>query len=459
MTTFRQMYADKLCSPEKAAGLVKSNDYVDYGFFNGKPVAFDRALAARKSELSNVVIQSCVTVLPVPEVIMQDPLGEVFTYHDIHFSPLTRIMQSRGVKSIYYSPPVLGEAEVYSDVESLTNGKMGVPQRAVFAFRTTPMDEQGYFNFGLSNSCTYEQAIGAGVVIVEENSNMPIALGGDKEKIHISQIDYIIQDDSPLGEISVKDASEVDRLIAGHILDQLNDGCCIQLGIGGMPNILGKLISETDLKDLGGHTEMLSDAYIDMFESGRMTGLRKNVDIGKIVYTFALGTRKLYDFVHNNTALASYNTGYSNHPLSLAKIDKLISINQALKVDIFSQVSAENSNFRQISGNGGMLDFVQGAFWSNGGKSFICLPSSYENKEGQRISNIVPFLPIGTSVTVPRQTVHNIVTEYGCANMKGASTWSRAERLIDIAHPDFKDELVKSAQEYGIWRKSNKITA
>lgn len=459
MSTFRHLYQEKLSTPEKAAQAVKSNTYVDYGFFNGKPVAFDRALAARKDELSNVVIQSCVTVLPVPEVIMKDPMGEVFTYHDIHFSPLTRIMQSRGVKSIYYAPPVLGESELYSNVEALTNGKMGVPQRSVFAVRVTPMDDQGYFNFGLSNACTYEQAIGAGVVVVEENPNMPIALGGAKEKIHVSQVDYIIQDDSPLGEISIKEATEIDRLIAGHILEHLEDGCCIQLGIGGMPTILGKLISDTDLKDLGGHTEMLSDAYIDMFESGRMTGLRKNMDIGKICYTFALGTRRLYDFVDNNKALASYNTGYSNHPLNLARIDKLISINQALKVDIFSQVSAENSNFRQISGNGGMLDFVQGAFWSNGGKSFICLPSSYVNKEGQRVSNIVPFLPLGTSVTVPRQTVHNIVTEFGCANMKGASTWSRAERLINIAHPDFKDELVKAAEEYGIWRRSNKSTA
>jgi acyl-CoA hydrolase len=179
--------------------------------------------------------------------------------------------------------------------------------------------------------------------------------------------------------------------------------------------------------------------------------------VGKIVYTFALGSRRLYDFVHNNKALASYNVFYSNHPISLAKIDKLISINQALKVDIFSQVNAESSDFRQISGNGGMLDFVQGAYWSKGGKSMICLPSSYTTKEGVIKSNVLPILPLGTTVTVPRQSVHMIVTEYGAAVMKGASTWARAERLINIAHPDFRDDLIKAAQDNKIWRRSNKI--
>lgn len=457
VNTFRKMYEEKLVSPEKAAQAVTSNCYIDYGFFNGKPVAFDRALAARKEELSNVVVQACVTVLPVPEVILKDPMGEVFTYHDIHFSPLTRVMQSRGAKNIFHSPPVLGESEVYSDVEALLSGKMGVPRRKVFAVRVAPMDEHGYFNFGICNACTYEQAMGAEIVVVEESSTMPIGLGGNKERIHVSQVDYIIREDSPLGEIEVKEVSEIDKKIAEHILPHIEDGCCIQLGIGGLPTILGKLISETDLKDLGGHTEMLSDAYIDMVESGRMTGIRKNMDVGKVVYTFALGSKRLYEWIDRNPALASYNTGYSNHPLNLARIDKLISINQALKADLFSQVSAENSNFRQISGNGGMLDFVQGAFWSRGGKSFICLPSSHKNNKGELTSNIIPFMPFGTTVTVPRQSVHYIVTEYGVANMKGASTYVRAERLINIAHPDFRDDLIKKAEEFGIWRRSNKI--
>lgn len=457
MSKYKQMYKEKLCTPEDAAKQVKSGDAIDYGFFNGKPVAFDRALAQRKEELSDVIIQTCVTLLPVPEVVLRDPLGEAFTYHDVHFSPLTRIMQSRGAQNVFYAPPVLGESEMYSCPIDAESGKFGIPLRDVMALRTTPMDEHGYFNFGLSNSCTYEQAVNAKKLIIEENPNMPIALGGSKEKIHISQVDHIIHEESPLGEIPLKEPTDIDRMIATHVLEHIGDGSCIQLGIGGMPNALGKLISETDLKDLGGHTEMLSDAYVDMFESGRMTGLKKNSDIGKIVYTFALGSKRLYDFVHNNKALASCNVFYSNHPISLSKIDNLISINQALKVDIFSQVNAESSDFRQISGNGGMLDFVQGAYWSKGGKSMICLPSSFTDKEGQRISNILPILPLGTTVTVPRQTVHMIVTEYGCAVMKGASTWARAERLIGIAHPDFRDGLIKAARENRIWRRTNKI--
>jgi acyl-CoA hydrolase len=452
-----KMYQEKFCTPEEAAKHVQSGDYIDYGFFNGKPVAFDRALAARKAELKDVVIQSCVTLLPVPEVVLKDPFGEAFTYHDVHFSPLTRIMQSKGAQNIFYAPPVLGESEMYSCPTDAGNGKLGVQLRNVMAVRVAPMDKHGYFNFGLSNACTYEQATNAKILIVEENSNMPIALGGAKEKVHISQVDFIIKEDSPLGEVPLKDATEIDRLIANHVLKHVEDGCCIQLGIGGMPNMLGKLIADTDLKNLGGHTEMLSDAYIDMFESGRMTGMKKNIDTGKIVYTFALGSKRLYDWVDHNNALASYNVSYSNHPINLAKIDKLISINQALKVDIYSQISAENSDYRQISGNGGMLDFVQGAYWSKGGKSLVCLPSSYENKDGELISNILPILPLGTTVTVPRQTTHMIVTEFGCANMKGASTWSRAERLIEIAHPKFREDLIKSAQTNRIWRRSSKI--
>lgn len=457
MSRYHKEYKEKFCTPEKAAMCVESGNYIDYGFFNSKPVAFDRALAARKDELKDIVVQTCVSVLPVPEIVLNDPTGEAFTYHDIHFTPLTRGMQSSGAKNIFHSPPVLGESEMYCDPNGVANGKLGVPRRDVFVVRTASMDEYGFFNFGLSNCCSYEQAVGARIVVVEENPKMPTALGGTKEQIHISQVDYIIQEESPLGEVQLKEPTDIDRRIAEYVLEHIEDGACIQLGIGAMPTILGKLISETDLKDLGGHTEMLSDAYIYMFESGRMNGLRKNKDIGKIVYTFALGTQDLYDFIDNNKALASYNSFYSNNPISLSQVDKLISINQALKVDIFSQVSAENSNFRQISGNGGMLDFVQGAYWSNGGKSFVCLPSSYEDKDGNLVSNIVDFLPHGTTVTVPRQTVHNIVTEYGCANMKGLSTWARAERLIEIAHPKFRDELVKAAEENGIWHQSNKI--
>lgn len=452
-----KMYNEKFCTAEEAAKFVKSGDFIDYGFFNGKPVAFDKALAQRKDELSNIVIQSCVSLLPVPEVVLKDHLGETFTYHDIHFSPLTRILQSKGVQNVYYAPVTLGEGEMYSSAADVATGKLGIPLRDVMALRACPMDENGFFNFGLSNSCTWEQIMNTKIVIIEENPNMPVALGGAKESIHISQVDYIIRDDSPMGEITLKEATDTERLIAQHVLKHIEDGSCIQLGIGGMPNILGKMISETDLKDLGGHTEMLSDAYIDMVESGRMNGLRKNRDKGKIAYTFALGTRKLYDWVDNNKGLASYNVKVSNHVSSLMNVDKLTSINQALAVDIYSQVSAESNNFRQISGNGGMLDFVQGAYWSNGGKSMICLPATHTNSAGDLVSNVLPFMPYGTIVTVPRQTVHMVVTEYGCANMKGASTWARAERLINIAHPNFRDDLIKFAQEKGIWHRSNRI--
>lgn len=237
----------------------------------------------------------------------------------------------------------------------------------------------------------------------------------------------------------------------------IHDGDCIQLGIGAMPNLVGKMINETDLKDLGGNTEMLVDAYMDMWESGKMNGRRKNVDDGKIVYTFTLGSQELYDWIDHNPALASYNVGYVNHPARVAQINNLISINQGLEVDLYSQVNAESSGFRQISGNGGMSDFTLGAYWSEGGRSLICLPSTYKDKEGNVRSRIVPTLTPGSVTTVPRQMVHIIVTEYGWESFKAVSTWARTEKLIRLAHPDFRDDLIKEAEKMKIWRRTNKI--
>ena len=226
-----------------------------------------------------------------------------------------------------------------------------------------------------------------------------------------------------------------------------------------MPNALGEMINETDLRDLGGHTEMLSDAYMNMWLSGKMNGIRKTIDPGKIVYTFALGSRKLYDFMHNNPALASYNVEYANSPMILSKIDNLISINQALEVDLYSQISAESSGFKQISGNGGMSDYVSGSFWSKGGRSIICLPSTFTGKDGIKKSRIVPYFAHGTVTTVTRQMVNIVITENGWISLKGDSTWSRAEKLISIAHEDFRDGLIKAAEEQKIWRSTNRIPA
>jgi acyl-CoA hydrolase len=240
-------------------------------------------------------------------------------------------------------------------------------------------------------------------------------------------------------------------------MEHIRDGCCLQFGIGGVPNVVGSLLVESDLRDLGCHTEMLVDAYVDLFEAGKLTGARKTIDRGKMAYTFAVGGSRLYEFMDKNPAIASYNVEYINHPNVICRNDNVVSINSALQVDLYSQINAESMGFGQISGNGGMFDFVLGAYWSRGGRSLICLPSTYSLSDGTVKSRIVPHFVPGTIVTIPRQMVNIIVTEYGWVSLKGDSTWARAEKLIGIAHPDFREELIKNAEEQKIWRRSNRI--
>jgi acyl-CoA hydrolase len=294
--------------------------------------------------------------------------------------------------------------------------------------------------------------------IVEVNANMPRCLGGGQECIHISQVDMIIEGQNhPILVLPAAPPSEVDTKIAEHILARLYDGNCIQLGIGGVPNAVGTMIAKSDLKDLGVHTEMYVDAYYEMVKAGKITGSKKNLDRFKQVYSFAMGSAELYEYINDNPGLASYNVDYTNNPVVIAQIDNFVSINACVEVDLFGQVCSESVGYRHLSGTGGQLDFVEGAYKSKGGQSFVCMPSTIKKKDGSIDSKIQATLTPGAIVTDPRTAVHMLVTEYGIAYMKGRSTWQRSEALINIAHPDFRDQLIKDAQTMKIWRKSNKI--
>ncbi|MGE5450189.1 MAG: acetyl-CoA hydrolase/transferase family protein [Methanomassiliicoccales archaeon] len=453
----REQYQAKLTTAEEAMRQVQPGYWIDYGFFNGKPVQCDQALAARKEELSEVVVLAAVTLPPVPEVLMKDPQGDVFTYNDFHFSPLSRILQEN-LPNVYYNPILYSDCErYYSDINN-DPSVVGTPKRQASIVQVTPMDEYGYFNFGLHNSSTFQSLTHADLVVVEVNQKLPICLGGQKERIHISQVTHVVEGDNPdLITLPMLEPGAVEDQIAQNVMPFLSDGCCLQLGIGAIPNAIGMMINKSDLEKLGGHTEMLVDAYVDLWESGKMNGLQKNIDQGKIAYTFAVGSQRLYDFMHNNPALASYNVGYINNPHIIASIDKMVSINQAVQVDLYSQINAESMGFKQVSGNGGMWDFVLGSYWSKGGRSIICLASTFVNKSGNRFSRIVPYFEPGSITTVPRQMVNIIITEYGAISLKGDSTWARAEKIISIAHPDFRDELIQAAARQKIWRRSNRL--
>lgn len=455
---YTQMYKEKLISAENAAKLVKSGYMIDIGLFNGKSVEFVNALANRKDELSDICLLTSVCLPPIPDVITKDPAGDVFTFLDYHFSPLSRILQEKR-PNVFYNPTQFGESENWFELKYDEPDKIGTRFRDMMVTRATPMDENGFFNFGLNNGVTWELLTTSKTAIVETCQDMPYCCGGSRERIHISQIDYIIEGGpgSTVAQMQPAEPNEIDKLIAKHVLYHIRDGCTIQLGIGGMPNALGKIICDTDLKNLGGHTEMLGEAYMDMVDSGKMNNVKKEFDRGKTVYTFAAGSQELYDWMDHNVALASFNVEYVNNPLNLARMDNLISINQALEVDLYNQVSAESSGFKQISGNGGMLDFVLGSFYSKGGRSIICLPSTYTDKQGNLVSRIVPSFKTGTITTVPRQSVNILATEYGWISVKGLGTWERAEKIISIAHPQFRDELIKEAEKRKIWRRTNKL--
>jgi len=441
-------YKGKLVSADKAVKVIKSGDWVDYGEFCGQVRDLDQALAKRKDELKDVKIWS--TVNPYPTAVNAvDLMGESFIWHSWHVSGADRAVIKSG-KPVYYSPIRFSEIPRYV--------RERIDPLDVAMIQVTPMDKNGFFNFGPQCSFNKEVCDRAKVVIVEVNQKQPRCLGGYKEAVHISEVDYIVEGSNlPLAIIPNPPATDVDKKVAEFILEEFSDGCCVQLGIGGMANAVGMAIAESDLKDLGCHTEMLVDAYVYMHEAGKMTGKYKGIDPGKMVYTFALGTQILYDFIDNNPKCATYPVDYVNTPSVSSMNDKLMCINNAIEVDLYGQVNSESSGTRHISGTGGQLDYILAGWLSRGGKSFICLPSANFGKDGQINTRIVPTLAPGGIVTCSRSVADFIVTDYGKYALKGRTVWQRAEGLINIAHPAVRDDLIKAAQSQGIWRKSNKI--
>ena len=294
-------------------------------------------------------------------------------------------------------------------------------------------------------------------IIVESNENLPVVYGLNKTEVNIADVTYVVEGNNPaIPELGSVPPTDVDRTVANLIVPEIPNGACLQLGIGGMPNTVGALIAESDLKDLGVHTEMYVDAFVDIAKAGKINGKNKTLDYGRQVFAFAAGTKKLYDYVNKNPDVMGAPVDYTNDVHVISQLDKFISINNIVDLDLFGQVNAESAGIKHISGTGGQLDFVMGAYLSKGGKSFICLSSAMKGKDGQLKSRIVPTLTNGSICTDPRSTIQYLVTEYGMINLKGLNTWQRAEQIISIAHPQFRDELIKDAEKMGIWRKSNK---
>ena len=443
---FQALYNSKLTTAEEAVKVVKSGDWVDYTWCTNHPVALDKALAARQNELEDVKVRGGVTMW-MPEIAKADDAGEHFAWHSWHCSGIDRKIIGKGMG--WFSPMRYSELPRFyrENLDPVDVVMMQVP----------PMDEHGNFSLSLAPSHLYDMCARAKCIIVEVNENMPQVYGLFKTEVNIQDVTMVVEGDNPsIPELGSVPPTDVDRTVANLIVPEIPNGACLQLGIGGMPNTVGALIAESDLKDLGVHTEMYVDAFVDLALAGKINGSKKAIDRGLQVFAFGAGTQKLYDYLHENPQCRAYPVDYTNDVRVIAQLDKFISINNIVDLDLFGQVNAESAGIKHISGTGGQLDFVMGAYLSNGGKSFICLSSTMTDKNGNLKSRIVPTLTNGSICTDPRSTVQYLVTEYGMINLKGLNTWERADKIISIAHPQFRDELIKDAEKMGIWRRSNK---
>ena len=296
----------------------------------------------------------------------------------------------------------------------------------------------------------------ADAIVIEVNDKLPKIYGAYNESIHISDVTMVVEcEHGPVPTVPAKKPSAEDIKIAENIIPFLVDGATLQLGIGGTPDALGSIIAQSDLKDLGMHTELCTDGFLDLYKAGKLTNKRKNIFPGKGVLGLATGSQELYDWLDENPGVIALPIAYVNDPTVIASMDNFISLNSCVSVDLYGQINSESAGLRHISGTGGQVDFLTGAAMSKGGKSFICVASSRVGKDGRRTSNIVPHFN-GEIITSPRSQAYYLATEQGVFNMAGRSTWERAEGLVSLAHPDFRDELIKAAEEQRIWRRSNK---
>ncbi len=425
-------------SPAEAAAKVQPGMWLDYGLALLQPDVFDAALAADKDRLHDVKIRHALTTRP-RAVLESDPDGRHFYGLNLHFSGYDRRMHDAG--RISYLPVNLGEVPDYY--------RRFIPPVDLLVIKTCRMDDNGMFNFSCMN--LWHRAIieRAKCVIVEVTDGLPYAPGPDNG-VHVSEVDFIIEgDNSPATELPNPAATDVDRAVAHLISDEIEDGACLQIGIGGMPNAVCTELLQSSARDLGVHTEMLTDGIVDLYLAGRINGSRKQLDPGKIAYSFALGTKKLYDAIDRNPDLIACPVDYTNLPQNIMRNDRVVSINNTTQIDLQGQCASESDGFRHISGTGGQLQFVRGAYASKGGKSFICLSSTYA-KRGEPRSRIVLSLTPGNIVTTPRTDTMYVVTEYGMVCLKGKSVPERALALISIAHPDFRDDLMRQAFEHRI---------
>ena len=312
-------------------------------------------------------------------------------------------------------------------------------------------DENGYCGLGISNYAWRTIFENARTVVFEINEKYPRLQGVDgSHRVHLSEADYIVEGEhEPLPQRKYKEAGETDRKIAELVAAEIPDGAVLSLGVGGVPFTVASLLAQSDLKDLGCHTGTISDAFLMLHKAGKLTNARKEFDTGRNTWNLCMGSQELYDWLDAEPDLFHPDDlDYVHDPYRIAKMSNVISINGGVQLDLMGQENGETAGTRQLSGIGGQMDFLEGAYRSPGGKGFICMNSSRVTKEGERKSNIVPFIPAGSTVSAPRTMIQYVATEYGVVKLSGLTVRERAEAMISVAHPDFRAELARYAEEH-----------
>lgn len=435
----KQDLSKKIISVEEALKLVKSNDHIFTGLGASEGRDFLSRLHTLHGKVKNVTVTNCLPMQDY-EFYMNPAYRESFKLAGWFYNAGMRKAHSNG--NVSFIPNVLH----YAGTKRLDHVKPNI-----YVGISSLQDEHGYVSLSLGN--TYEKQVikEADIVILEMNPNAPRTFG-DLE-VHVSDVDYFIEANYPIPEIPDTEPNDKDLMIGKYISDLINDGDCIQLGIGGIPNAVAK--SLYGKKDLGVHTEMLTNEMAKLAKAGVITGKRKQLFPGKMVATFAMGNRDLYNFIDNNPAVTLLAGSYVNDPYVIAHNDNQVSINTTLEVDVTGQCCSESIGSKQFSGTGGQSDTAIGAQNSKNGRSIIALYSTTnvrnpETGEREEVSKIVCQLKPGAAVSLSRNDLHYLCTEYGIVNLRGTTIEERVEKIISIAHPKFREGLRKEAVALGI---------
>jgi 4-hydroxybutyrate CoA-transferase len=424
---WKKLYKSRLCTPEEAVKSIKSGDRVAFAHAVAEPTVLVDAMVANAAAYKDVEVCHMVTLgkgeYSKPE------MKEHFRFNGWFTSPSTRDSISQGHGD--FTPVFFHEVPNYI--------RKGIFELDVFMVMVSPPDEHGFCCVGVSSDYTIQGIESAKIVLAEVNDQVPVVFGDTF--VHVSKIDKFVETSHPLPELGLPKIGEVELAIGKHCAELIEDGATLQLGIGAIPDAV--LQSLKDKKDLGIHSEMISDGVVDLYEAGVVNNSKKGLNKGKMIVTFLMGSKRLYDFANNNPAVELRTVDYVNNPVVVAQNTNLVCINSCLAVDFMGQVVSDSIGTKQFSGVGGQVDFVRGAAMSLDGKgvAIIAMPSVANKKDGSMVSKITPFIDHGAAVTTSRNDVDYIVTEYGIAPLKGKTLKERARNLINVAHPDFREEL------------------